>query len=224
MPVRFRACAAAGATDTPSLNLVLNCDSHDNLDELTSNGAGESADGFGCHVDAGDTGNAFRGCRAWWNADDGYDFIDAGAACTVEQSWAWLGGAPAVGETPMFGLGGAQGRGRQPRRDEQQRLRAYRRESAPGDIVGEGPDPVPGDDAVAGGFGTDPSASSGWACTLGRDEGHAMTRSENQELEPRRRRARAARSAAAWVVFLLSQVALRCPARSARSLERLHVR
>lgn len=73
-------------------NLVLNCDSHHNLDEHTSNGAGESADGFGCHVDAANTGNVFRGCRAWWNADDGYDFINADAPCTVEHSWAWLNG------------------------------------------------------------------------------------------------------------------------------------
>ncbi|WP_437594441.1 right-handed parallel beta-helix repeat-containing protein [Sorangium sp. So ce1000] len=75
-----------------SNNLVLNCDSHDNFDELTSNGAGESADGFGCHVGAGETGNVFRGCRAWWNADDGYDFINSGAACLVEHSWAWYNG------------------------------------------------------------------------------------------------------------------------------------
>jgi len=59
---------------------------------LTSNGAGESADGFGCHVSAGETGNVFRGCRAWWNSDDGYDFINAFAACTVESSWAWYNG------------------------------------------------------------------------------------------------------------------------------------
>jgi hypothetical protein len=31
-------------------NLVLNCDFHDNFDSLTSNGAGESADGYGCHT------------------------------------------------------------------------------------------------------------------------------------------------------------------------------
>jgi hypothetical protein len=73
-------------------NLVLNCDAHHNLDEHTSNGAGESADGFGCHVDAANTGNVFRGCRAWWNADDGFDFINADAPCTVEHSWAWLNG------------------------------------------------------------------------------------------------------------------------------------
>lgn len=87
-------------------NLVLNCDSHDNLDEMTSNGAGESADGFGCHVSAGETGNVFRGCRAWWNADDGYDFINSFAACTVEHSWAWYNGyRPGT----MTGIGNGNG-------------------------------------------------------------------------------------------------------------------
>lgn len=87
-------------------NLVLNCDSHHNLDEHTSNGAGESADGFGCHVGAGETGNVFRGCRAWWNADDGYDFINADAACTVEQSWAWYNGYK---PDTMEGIGNGNG-------------------------------------------------------------------------------------------------------------------
>lgn len=60
---------------------------------MTSNGDGQSADGFGCHPDqTGDTGNVFRGCRAWWNTDDGCDFINASAACTVENSWTWSNG------------------------------------------------------------------------------------------------------------------------------------
>jgi hypothetical protein len=76
-----------------SNNLFLNCDSHENEDALTSNGDGQSADGFGCHPEqAGDTGNVFRGCRAWWNTDDAWDFINARAACTVEYSWAWYQG------------------------------------------------------------------------------------------------------------------------------------
>ncbi len=61
-----------------SNNTFLNCDSHENEDTLTSNGDGQSADGFGCHPNqAGNTGNVFRGCRAWWNTDDGWDFIAA---------------------------------------------------------------------------------------------------------------------------------------------------
>ena len=45
-------------------NTFLNCDSHENEDRLTSNGDGQSADGFGCHPNrTTDTGNVFRG--AW---------------------------------------------------------------------------------------------------------------------------------------------------------------
>ncbi len=73
-------------------NLVLNCDSHHNFDEHTSNGPGESGDGFGCHIRASDSGNVFRGCRAWWNSDDGFDFINAFNVCTVESSWTWYNG------------------------------------------------------------------------------------------------------------------------------------
>ena len=75
-----------------SNNLVLNCDSHHNYDQFTSNGAGESADGFGAHISAGDTGNVFRGCRAWWNTDDGFDLINAFAPVTIENCWAWYNG------------------------------------------------------------------------------------------------------------------------------------
>jgi hypothetical protein len=55
-------------------NLVLNTDSHDNYDLRSSDGPGENADGFGSHyTPAGRPANVFRGSRAWWNADDGYD-------------------------------------------------------------------------------------------------------------------------------------------------------
>lgn len=70
-------------------NLVLNSDSHHNYDPYTSNGAGQSADGFGAHVSAGHPGNVFRGCRAWANTDDGFDLINAYSPVTIESSWAW---------------------------------------------------------------------------------------------------------------------------------------
>lgn len=75
-------------------NLVLNCDSHHNYDPMTSNGAGQSADGFGAHISAGaaNTGNVFRGCRAWWNTDDGFDLINAFEPVVIENSWAWYHG------------------------------------------------------------------------------------------------------------------------------------
>ena len=75
-----------------SNNLVLNCDSHENFDPLTSNGAGESGDGFGAHVSANNPGNVFRGCRSWFNSDDGYDLINAFSVVTIENCWAWHAG------------------------------------------------------------------------------------------------------------------------------------
>ena len=93
-------------------NLVLNCDSHDNFDEHTSNGAGESADGFGAHTNAtGTAGNVFRGCRAWWNTDDGYDCISNKEVAIFENCWAWLNGykpgtTTDIGNGNGFKLGG----------------------------------------------------------------------------------------------------------------------
>ena len=90
-------------------NLILNCDSHDNWDAYSyTNGsldAGQNADGFGFHsTNIADSGTVFRGCRAWWNADDGWDFIQAATAVTVENSWSWLNGYKA-GTTTASGNG-----------------------------------------------------------------------------------------------------------------------
>jgi MYXO-CTERM domain-containing protein len=73
-------------------NLVLNCDSHHNYDPKSSSGDGTNADGFGAHMGKGGTGNVFRGCRAWWNSDDGFDLIHADEVVTIESSWAWRNG------------------------------------------------------------------------------------------------------------------------------------
>jgi MYXO-CTERM domain-containing protein len=81
-------------------NLILNCDSHHNYDELEDGGSG---DGFGCHSTG--AGNVLRGCRAWANSDDGYDFINAPGACTVEQSFAISNGY--VPDTTMTAGNGA---------------------------------------------------------------------------------------------------------------------
>jgi hypothetical protein len=96
-------------------NLVLNSDSHDNYDPHTSNGAGESADGFGAHISANHPGNVFRGCRAWWNSDDGFDLINAFSSVTIENSWAWRNGylpgtTTASGNGNGFKMGGYDGK------------------------------------------------------------------------------------------------------------------
>jgi hypothetical protein len=59
-------------------NLVLNCDSYDNFDyQLGGVGNadfGGNADGFADKQYSGGGGNTYRGCRAWNNSDDGWDF------------------------------------------------------------------------------------------------------------------------------------------------------
>jgi hypothetical protein len=74
-------------------NLVLNCDAYCNYDPYSEGPYGGNVDGFGGHVlDASCTGNVFRGCRAWWNSDDGFDLIRAQAAYTIDHCWSFLNG------------------------------------------------------------------------------------------------------------------------------------
>ncbi|MBN2610417.1 MAG: DUF4990 domain-containing protein [Bacteroidales bacterium] len=73
-------------------NLVLNCDSYNNWDSVSEGGSGENTDGFGCHITTGGTGNVFRGCRAWFNSDDGFDFIGAEEKVIIDNCWAFYNG------------------------------------------------------------------------------------------------------------------------------------
>ena len=75
-----------------SENLFLNCDAWNNWDNTSEDGKGGNTDGFGCHPTKGSTGNIFRGCRAWFNSDDGYDCISAREAVTFENCWALYNG------------------------------------------------------------------------------------------------------------------------------------
>ena len=69
--------------------LILNCDSHDNYDK---NNRGEDADGFGVHYQTrGDT-IRFKGCRGWWNSDDGYDLFKQQFPVVIENCWAYGNG------------------------------------------------------------------------------------------------------------------------------------
>jgi hypothetical protein len=73
-------------------NLFLNCDAYRNHDPVSEDGRGGNVDGFGCHPTAGSTGNVFRGCRAWFNSDDGFDCINSHEAVTFEDCWAFYNG------------------------------------------------------------------------------------------------------------------------------------
>jgi len=100
---------SAMATDNAyaAHNLVLNCDSYENLDQET---AGENADGFAAKLRIG-PGNVFRGCRAWNNADDGWDLFAADDVVVIDDCWAFLNGTTINGTNPAgdgngFKLGG----------------------------------------------------------------------------------------------------------------------
>lgn len=91
-------------------NLVLNCDAWRNHDYTSENGRGGNVDGFGFHVPSGSTGNVFRGCRAWFNSDDGFDLISTREALVIENCWAFYNGFDpsfkALGDGNGFKLGG----------------------------------------------------------------------------------------------------------------------
>jgi hypothetical protein len=73
-------------------NLILNCDAFRNYDYFSETGTGGNTDGFGCHTAKGAVNNVFRGCRAWFNSDDGFDCISSAEAATYENCWAFYNG------------------------------------------------------------------------------------------------------------------------------------
>jgi len=75
-----------------SNNLVLNCDAWNNYDFTSESGRGGNVDGFGFHGGVGDVGNVIRGCRAWFNSDDGYDLIRSAETVVIENCWAFYNG------------------------------------------------------------------------------------------------------------------------------------
>lgn len=78
--------------DDGSNNLVLNCDAYRNHDSVSANKLGSSVDGFGYHAPKGSLNNVFRGCRAWFNSDDGFDFINSIEVARIEYCWAFYNG------------------------------------------------------------------------------------------------------------------------------------
>ena len=72
----------AGAVNT----LILNCDSYRNCDVSSR---GENGDGFAAKDG---TGTVFRGCRAWENADDGWDVYGGDQPILVDSCWSYGNG------------------------------------------------------------------------------------------------------------------------------------
>jgi hypothetical protein len=73
-------------------NLILNCDAHHNSDPLTAGSPYGNADGFGFPWIPPGSVNTIRGCRAWWNTDDGYDIYRSDHTFIVDSCWAWNNG------------------------------------------------------------------------------------------------------------------------------------
>ncbi|MDD4991444.1 MAG: T9SS type A sorting domain-containing protein [Paludibacter sp.] len=80
----------ADAVDKVCYNVIKNCDAYRNLDWGTSY---ENADGFSCKLSPG-ANNRFVGCRAWENADDGWDFYMTHYTIYVDSCWAMGNGNP----------------------------------------------------------------------------------------------------------------------------------
>lgn len=66
--------------------LILNCDSYRNCNVGAN---GENGDGFAAKEGSG---TVFRGCRAWENADDGWDVYGGNQPILVDSCWSYKNG------------------------------------------------------------------------------------------------------------------------------------
>lgn len=90
-----------GFAEKPSNNAVVNCDSYLNYDPPSH---GEDADGFGIKKKIG-KGNAFKGCRAFSNSDDGFDLWMAIESLTFDSCYAFRNGINVWGDSNFQGNG-----------------------------------------------------------------------------------------------------------------------
>jgi hypothetical protein len=88
-------------------NLILNSDFHHNYDLKSryrdgTPATGENANGLDFfELPPTSTGNVVRGCRAWSNSDDGFDFWDANAGVLLENCWSFWNGYIPDTRTPI---------------------------------------------------------------------------------------------------------------------------
>lgn len=82
--------------------LILNCDSYRNYQATPSHG--NNGDGFSAKAGTG-VGNVFRGCRAWNNSDDGWDFYDNDVTLTLEGCITYANGLNLWGDSAFDGNG-----------------------------------------------------------------------------------------------------------------------
>ncbi|HQF48658.1 MAG TPA: right-handed parallel beta-helix repeat-containing protein [Flavobacterium alvei] len=103
-----------------SNNLILNCDAYNNWDSVSEGTKGGNTDGYGAHLKKGSVNNIFRGCRAWFNSDDGFDLINNAEPVLIENCWAFYNGLTSDfvsrGDGNGFKVGG-YAKGRRPYND-----------------------------------------------------------------------------------------------------------
>lgn len=91
-------------------NLFLNIDAYRNWDTVSQDGRGSNNDGIGVHPDSDGVGNVIKGCRVWFNSDDGIDIIRADAPVRIDSSWAFYNGFDtnfnSLGDGSGFKFGG----------------------------------------------------------------------------------------------------------------------
>lgn len=71
-------------------NLFLNSDFHHNYSSFDGGGNADGLQIF--YTDLGGQTNTIRGCRAWWNSDDGFDVFENGTYVMIDSCWAWYNG------------------------------------------------------------------------------------------------------------------------------------
>ncbi|WP_438011761.1 right-handed parallel beta-helix repeat-containing protein [Sorangium sp. So ce321] len=89
-------------------NLILDSDAHDNYDQDGSQGDGQNGDGFGVHYQMTGPITTIRGCRAWNNSDDGYDYISQEVPVITEGSFAMSNGRGSEGNGNGFKVGSSK--------------------------------------------------------------------------------------------------------------------
>jgi parallel beta-helix repeat protein len=89
------------STLTASYTLILNCDSYRNYQAAAH---GNNGDGFSAKDGTG-PGNVFRGCRAWHNSDDGWDFYNNDITILLEDCITYANGLNLWGDSAFDGNG-----------------------------------------------------------------------------------------------------------------------
>jgi hypothetical protein len=100
-------------------NLILNGDFHDNYDPYSYSSSGNpdyggNADGIHIGYVPYGYSNTVRGCRTWYNSDDGFDGFLTEGTVIIENSWSFLNGFIPGTDTPAgdgngFKLGNSNG-------------------------------------------------------------------------------------------------------------------